>query len=129
MEKSEKEIDERLKGIETKKAEVELKRLELEKREGKKVHAFYFDTPDFGSVVGFVKEPALFVKMQSVDMAQRGSKTSAAQIILDVCLMKEESDARIYTEDPTGKFDDIKMGANFAAQGIITYCVDLLKKN
>ena len=129
MKKTDAEIEVRLKSIETKKEEVEIKRAELEKREGKKVHAFYFDTPDFGQVVGFIKEPALFVKMQSVDMAQRGSKTSAAQIILDVCLMKEESDPRIYNDDPQGKYDDIKMGANFAAQGIITYCVDLLKKN
>lgn len=128
MEKTEAEIDARLKAIADKKSEVEVKRAELERRENKKVHAFYFDTEEFGSVVGFIKEPALFIKMKAVDMAQ-SSKTSAAQIIIDCCLMKEESDERIYNEDPLGKYDDIKMGANFAAQGIITYCVDLLKKN
>lgn len=127
MEKTPEEIDARLKAIEEKKAEVEAKRAELEKRENRKVHAFYFDTEASGPVVGFIKEPALFIKMQAVDMSAR-SKTAAAQIILDCSLIKEESDERIYNDDPAGKYDDIKLGANFAAQGIVTYCVDLLKK-
>lgn len=128
MEKTPEEIEKRNKAIALRKEEVEAKRVELENREKKKVHAFYFDTNDFGPVVGYIKEPALFIKMQAVDMSAR-SKTTAAQIIIDSCLIKEESDERIYNEDPTGKYDDIKLGANFAAQGIITYCVDLLKKN
>jgi hypothetical protein len=118
MNKEEKEI---------KIAEVEEKRLSLEEKHKTKVHAFYFDTEEFGFVVGYYIEPPRYTKRKVLDLFQIGQYSHAAEVLTQVCLIKEESSPLILSEDP--KYDELVLGFEHTVQELVKFYVNGEKKS
>ena len=91
-----------------------------------KVHPLVFKDEKTGEfIVGFIKEPERIVKHRILDKTVTGSVSAAAEC-LEIILIKEYSDARIYSEDPEN--DDINLGAVMACLELIKYKVNTFKK-
>lgn len=105
----------------------EAKALELEKLLGLfKVHPLVFKDEATGEyIIGFVKEPDRIHKKRILDKSVLGSVTAASDC-LDIILIKEYSDPRIYSEDQ--RYDDINLGAVMACYELIKYKVNTFKK-
>lgn len=105
--------------------EIEAKRVELETSLGCKVKAHWAQREDKSLVVGYLKEPDRFTKMQALDASMR-SFTQGADILLRACLIHEESDKEILDE----KGDDrIYLGFVMAAQQLVEFYAVQSKKN
>lgn len=98
---------------------------DLSKQLGVKVHPIVFADENEKPVVGFIKEPSRAVKMGVLDKAMMGAFSAAGEM-LDVCLIKEHSDARIYTESPEN--DAIYLGAVMEANALVKFSANTLKK-
>lgn len=99
---------------------------ELTQSMGIKVHPLVFMTQDESEpVVGFVKEPSRAVKLAVLDKAMIGG-FSAANQMLDVILLKEHSDSRIYSESP--EHDKFNLGATNAAYELVNLSVNMIDK-
>jgi hypothetical protein len=108
------------------KEEIQTKADSLSKVHNVKVHPLVFEEEESGEqIIGFIKEPARLVKMRVLDKALT-SPISAASELLDIAIIKEESDARILSENP--EHDKYYLGAVMAAMGIIKYSQDTFKK-
>lgn len=105
--------------------EIGQKAEELSLKHGCKVHPILFTDGDGGDVVGFIKEPTRIVKMRALDKSFV-SPVSAASELLDVCLIKEDSDSRIYSESQ--EHDHIYIGAAMAAMDLVKMSVNQFKK-
>lgn len=106
--------------------EIQSKADELTVKHGVKVHPLVFKVKDEEQVVGFLKEPPRFVKMRVMDKGMT-SPMSAASEIVDAYLIKEESDARIYSE--ASENDKYYLGAAYEAYQMVELAVNLVKKN
>lgn len=107
--------------------EIEIKRKQLEESIKVKVHAEVFETPEFGQIIGFIKEPDRVLKMQCIDMYMTGRFTAAADNLLQICLIKEESDSRILSDLP--EHDPIYLGFAMKANDLVKYYVNGQKKS
>lgn len=74
------------------------KAVSLSEKYGCKVHPLVFTNPDGITAVGFVREPPRMTKLAALDELQKGL-SSAGRMILESCLLKEESDARLLEDD------------------------------
>lgn len=77
-------------------------------------------------VIGYIKEPPRNVKLRVMDQGLT-SPITAASVIVDAYLIKEDSDAKIYSEDAEN--DKFYIGAVMAAYDLIVVAVNQLKKN
>lgn len=95
-----------------------------------KVHPVIFNDPDGGEpVVGFLKEPNRMVKLAIMDKQLSGAYSASAEM-LDLILIKEHSDSRLWSEDPAN--DTFYIGAVNAAYNLIKVSINQaseLKKN
>jgi hypothetical protein len=109
-------------------AAAEAKALELQSKLNIfKVHPLVFKDEATGEfITGFVREPERIHKKRILDKSVMGSVTAASDA-LDILLIKEFSDARIYSEDQ--QYDDINLGAVMACYDLIKYKVNTFKKN
>jgi hypothetical protein len=108
------------------KEEAILKADELTKTLNVKVHPIVFqDNENSEPIIGFIKEPSRMVKLAVLDKSVMGGFSAAAEV-LDSILIKEESDPRIYSENP--EHDSIYLGAVSACYELITLNRNLLKK-
>lgn len=107
--------------------EIELKRKQLEESHKVIIHSEVFETPEFGQVIGFIKEPNRVLKMQCIDMYMTGRFTTAADNLLQICLIKEESDPKILSEAP--EHDPIYLGFLMKANELVKYYVNAQKKS
>jgi len=99
---------------------------ELEQRFSCKVHPLVFGVPETGEIlVGYFKEPPRTVKMRVMDKGLTQPFTAASDIV-DAYMIKEESDPRIYSDEP--KNDNFYMGASLAAYESIKLAVNMFKK-
>ncbi|MFB6456575.1 hypothetical protein ACE38W_14990 [Chitinophaga sp. Hz27] len=91
-----------------------------------KVTPFVFtgDSED-DQVIGYFKEPKRDVKIKILDKAQAGI-ASAAEDLMNLCVIKEASDARIYSDLPEN--DTYYMGAVMEVQNLLKFSVNVLKK-
>jgi hypothetical protein len=76
-------------------------------------------------IVGFIKEPNRITKLRMMDKSVMGAFTAAAEI-LEACLIREESDPRIFSEK--AEHDKIYMGAVMACYDTVKYSVSTFKK-
>jgi len=108
----------------SKEAEFDAKAKELSVKHGVHVTPFAFI---FGEehIVGYLKEPGRLIKMQAIDLREQ-SRTQAGGLILQSCLIQEESDKRILDERPEN--DGIYLGAIDFAINSVTIYQELLKK-
>lgn len=106
--------------------EIETKAAELTAQYGTKVHALVFIGKDVEDrVIGFMKEPPRAVKLRVLDKGLV-SPVSAASEVVDAYLIKEHSDARIYSEDVEN--DSYYIGATMEAYKLVTMSVNQFKK-
>lgn len=98
---------------------------ELSKIYNCKIHPLVFMVGEGEQIIGFMKEPPRFVKLRVLDKSMTAPMTAAAEC-LDSILIKEHSDARIYSENP--EYDDINLGATVAASAVITFSANQFKK-
>lgn len=107
--------------------DVKKKSAELENSLGCKVHPLVFQVDEDGEyIVGFLRHPKRVVQMRVLDKSLLSPMT-AAEEMLEVCLIKEESDKRIYSEE--SQYDSIYIGACMAASKIIKFAQQQFKKN
>ena len=87
---------------EEKEIEVQAKAEELSKKKGITVHGFIIvaseenEVNDF--IVAYCEEPKRATKLRAADK-MIGGATSAGAMLVEACLLKEESDARILSDD------------------------------
>lgn len=107
-------------------SEYEIKAEELSKTHGCKVRPIIFkDDETSEDVVGYVKEPSRLVKIRVMDKLVTSPITAAAEL-LDIILLKDDSDPRIYSEKPEN--DKYYLGASLAAVSLVQLSNDLFKK-
>lgn len=99
---------------------------ELTLKLGIKVYPIVFRDEDTDEeLVGYLKEPARIVKLRVLDKALSGF-VSAANELLDIIIIKEESDPRMYSERPED--DKFVIGATMAANDLIKSSINQFKK-
>jgi hypothetical protein len=76
-------------------------------------------------VTGYMKEPTRMVKARVLDKAIMTPVTAGLEL-LEICLLKEESDARIYSEAPEN--DSYALGMALAAYRSVEVSLNSLKK-
>lgn len=104
--------------------EITTKADELSAREGCKVHPLVFKDGD-NQVIGFIKEPPRHVKLRVMDKGLTSPVTAAAEV-LDAYLLRDESDNRIWEENPDN--DNFYLGATMEAYNMISMAVNQFKK-
>lgn len=106
--------------------QVAAKAAELTAKYGVKVNPIIFTVPDIeGNIIGYLKEPPRFVKLRIMDKGLT-APVSAASEIVDAYLIREESDPRIYSEDPNN--DRFYIGATMEAYATIKIAINQFKK-
>lgn len=108
--------------------EVEAKKEELEKKHNCKITPIVFRNPETKKIdaVGYLKEPSLQAEMAYMDKVTR-FPFSAGEDILDLCIIKEESDPRLYTatnenkEFYKGAIYEVNKSVTFFANGYDTF--------
>ena len=76
--------------------------------------------------VGYLREPTRDQKLAVMDLAGQGQAFSSATQIFDICIIKEESDPRIYSDLPEN--DMFYLGAVKAANEMIQMYINQFKK-
>lgn len=99
---------------------------EISKRLGCKVYPLQFFDDNQQPIFAFVREPNRLVKQRALDAALQKGPMVAAGELLEAVLIKEESDARVYSEAPEN--DKYYLGAATAAMELIKVSVDQFKK-
>lgn len=103
----------------------------LEKEHGVKINPILFynlakDPDKKDPVIGYVKEPGLQVKIRVLDKGNQLGEFAASYDLLELCLVKEASDKRIYTD--TEANHKYILGACFEAQKLIEISLSQFKK-
>lgn len=107
-------------------AEIEQKAAELSAKHNATVYPLIFQLEESDEqIVGYIKEPPRFVKLRVMDKGLT-SPISAASEVVDAYLLKDESDARIYSDAPEN--DPYYLGATLAAYNLVTMAVNQFKK-
>lgn len=72
---------------------------ELAKKLNCRVHQFIFkgDKGEDDWLVGFIKEPVMLVKARAMDKMMMGQGFSVGGELVEACLIREETDPRIYS--------------------------------
>lgn len=91
-----------------------------------KVHPLVFQVcEDAEQVVGYIKEPPRHVKLRMLDKAATGGMTASSEV-LDAYLIKEESNAKIYSED--SECDMYYLGACIEVDRFVKVAMNTFKK-
>lgn len=92
-----------------------------------KVHPLVFRVDEDGTdyCVGYMKDPPRLTKMRVLDKSLMSPMT-AAEEMLTSCLIVDESDPRILSENP--EYDSIHIGAVMVASSLIKYLTNQFKK-
>jgi hypothetical protein len=78
-------------------------------------------------VIGFLQDPPRLTKLRLMDEAQKRGEMEVAADLLNIALIKEESDYRLSSENQ--EFDDVFIGACLAASiGIVRFALNQHKK-
>lgn len=83
------------------------------------------DDPTAEQIIGYIMEPSRMVKLRALDKSLM-SQMSAASELLDICILKEHSDPRIYSEK--SEHDKFYIGACMSAMDTIRHSVNQVKK-
>jgi hypothetical protein len=106
--------------------QLEQKAEELSAKYNTVVHPILFVDPETNeNVIGYLKEPPRHVKLKVIDKGM-SNPFSAASDVVDAYIIKEESDERLYSENP--KYDKYYLGACGVAQSIIQTSINQFKK-
>ena len=78
-------------------------------------------------IVGYIKRPNRTVTGVVIDKMEKYGKYEAGNLLLQACLLKEESDNRII--DPSPSYDAINIGAALESLNTIEINMSVVKKN
>lgn len=108
---------------------IKAKAEELTRREGVTVTPilFYYNANTSDPVIGYLKAPTRLAKIRIMDKSEQIGNYSAAAELIEICLLKADSDARIYSD--AQEYDDLYMGAVLACQALISASINQIKKN
>jgi hypothetical protein len=101
---------------------------QLTDKMGAKVHPILFYPSEEGvdPIKGYIKDPPRLAKIRILDKSYQVGEFSASAEMLDLCLIKEESDPRLYSEDQ--QYDHIYLGACYECQKLIRIATSQVKK-
>jgi hypothetical protein len=102
------------------------KAAELAKKHLVNVYPIVFEAGENDFVIGYIKEPSRLSKYRFLDKASSGIMSAAAEV-LDLYLIKEESDSRIYSN--RSEDDEYNMGAAAECGALMKVSNSILKKN
>jgi hypothetical protein len=106
--------------------EIQQKADELSVKHSCRVHPLIFkDAESNEEVIGYLKEPPRHVKLRVMDKGLTAPATAAAEVV-DAFLIREESDSRLYDENPTN--DKYYLGATMEAYNLISMAINQFKK-
>jgi len=106
--------------------EIECKATELSVKHGVKVHPLIFAIPNSEEkVIGYLKEPPRAIKLRVMDKGLTEPVT-AASVVVDAYIIREESDPRILSE--ASENDVYYMGACMEAYSLIQLAINQFKK-
>lgn len=106
--------------------QIEQKAKQLSEQLGVNVEPMAFIDPDTGEqIVGYLKSPDRLIMMRAFDKMISSPSMAGAEI-LEVCLLKNESDMRIYTDAPGN--NSIYLGAIVEALSVVKLSKNTLKK-
>jgi hypothetical protein len=100
------------------------KEAELTAKYNRKVTAHVFPTPE-GDAVLFLKNPDKATKMYALDKSM-DSFSHASQFLFEAAVVREESDARFFTEKEED--EDLQMGALLKCQELVKFAIAEIKK-
>lgn len=108
--------------------EMAQKAAELSEVHKTKVHPilFFADEEMKDPVKGYLKEPARLAKTRILDKSTQLGDWSAAAEMMELCLIKEESDSRMWSE--AQECDQIYFGACNECQKLIRISLNQFKK-
>lgn len=106
--------------------EIAAKADELSIAKGRKVYSICVDA-NGEQIVGFIEEPKRQAKYAALNELAKKDVATAGEIILDACLIKEESDKRLYSMDSA--HDGIVISAAMACIKLVEVYEADLKKN
>ena len=106
--------------------EITAKAEELSLKRGKKVYPLTVNA-NGEQVIGFIEEPKRQAKYAAMNELAKKDVATAGEIILDACLIKEESDTRLYSNESA--HDSIVIGAAMACLKLVEVYEADLKKN
>ena len=78
-------------------------------------------------IVGYVKKPNRMTVRQAIDRMEKFGKLDAGDLILQTCLIREESDSRIVDMNP--EYDGINNGACLEVLSLVEISLSVIKKN
>lgn len=104
----------------------EKKAAELSGKLNVKVTELIFEQ-DNEFIVGYLKQPNRLTVRAAYDRMEKYGKMDAGDILLEACLIRDESDRRIL--DPNPKYDSIYNWACLEAFRLIEFNISLSKKN
>jgi len=109
-------------------AEFEAKATELAKKYGvTKVHVYVgIDSETDERIVGYIKEPSYIQKIFTLDKIATGGMFAAADSLLDILVLREESDPKTFESVPA--FENYKLGMVGTCVGIIEVVQNSFKK-
>jgi deoxyxylulose-5-phosphate synthase len=108
--------------------ELRAKELSVKNKDAKVVPIWYVDPVDGENgkpIIGFLKEPNRMTKASLADEITK-SMHRGYNMALTACLMKEESDPRLLSNDQ--KYDAVIMAASYAAGDFIAIAINQYKK-
>ena len=106
--------------------QIDAKKAELELKLKCKVQAISVTDGD-DQAVGFLKNPTRQDKMRSIDGLATGSLSQTCDVLLRSCLIAEESDPRILSDEEAN--DPIYLGFIMAVQKLVKFYSEGVKKN
>lgn len=79
---------------------VEAKRVELQDKFKCNVHSFIIKVGEKDNAVAYIREPVRLTKLRVMDLVTgSGGVATASDLLISSCLIEEESDKRIATDD------------------------------
>jgi hypothetical protein len=106
--------------------DVELIAKQLSAKYNCTVQPLVFQKDNGEKIIGYIKEPSRILKARTLDAAATGSFT-AGLTLFDTCLLKQESDPRLYSDK--SEDDAIVLGGALAAIDMIKIQVnEFIKK-
>jgi hypothetical protein len=106
--------------------EIQLKAETLTEQRRVKVYPIIVDAKG-EQIVGYIEEPKRQAKYAAMNELAKKDVATAGELILDACLIKEESDKRLYSQN--AEHDSIVIGAAMACLKLVEVYEADLKKN
>lgn len=91
------------------------------------IPAVFVDANTNKRYAAYFKEPSYLAKLGALDKSQNIGPFAAGDELMEICLLREESDPEIYSENPD--YDVMRLGAvNFCVRELVKVSFNQFKK-